>query len=338
MSSVETKPLLEVENLVMYHDTPGGKVHAVDNVSFNIFPGETLGIVGESGCGKSTLGRTLVRLHEPDSGRLVFQGNDVTHLSRKALRPVRRNIQMVFQDPFASLNPRRTIRQILTEPFEVHGVGTRRERAKMVNELLGRVGLHLDHADRHPHEFSGGQRQRIAIARAIALEPELVVCDEPVSALDVSIQAQIINLLRRLQRESDLAYVFISHDLSVVGYLADRIAVMYLGEIVEIAPKDALWNQPLHPYTKVLFSAIPIARPASEVRRQRISLNGELPSPMNPPTGCRFHTRCPYVMPRCKVQAPVLATVTSDEGVHRKVACHLVPGVPGDDQASATLD
>ncbi|WP_353147088.1 dipeptide ABC transporter ATP-binding protein [Pollutimonas bauzanensis] len=323
MNQAEMLPLLKVENLVKHHETSGGKVHAVDGVDFEVYAGETLGIVGESGCGKSTLGRTLVRLHEPDEGRILFHGEDITHLSRKALRSVRREVQIVFQDPYASLNPRRTVRQILGEPFDVHAVGTRSSRAGKVNELLARVGLHAEHADRFPHEFSGGQRQRIAIARAIALEPKLVVCDEPVSALDVSIQAQIINLLRRLQRENSLAYIFISHDLSVVGYLADRIAVMYLGEIVEIAPKSELWNKPLHPYTQVLFSAIPIARPPSEARRRRISMNGELPSPMNPPAGCRFHTRCLHVMPKCKTEVPKLVPVQTDQCDSRKVACHL---------------
>ena len=323
MNHVAAAPLLSVRNLVKYHETPDGKVHAVDGISFEVAAGETLGIVGESGCGKSTLGRTLVRLHQPDDGCIAFQGQDISRLSRRALRSVRRDIQMVFQDPYASLNPRRMVRQILTEPFDVHAAGRRSERAGMVDELLGRVGLHPDHADRYPHEFSGGQRQRIAIARAIALEPRLVVCDEPVSALDVSIQAQIINLLRRLQSESHLAYVFISHDLSVVGYLADRIAVMYLGEIVEIAPKPALWADPLHPYTQALFSAIPVARPPSEVRRRRLPLAGELPSPMNPPSGCRFHTRCPYVMPKCKAEAPALSTIQRGTAGDHKVACHL---------------
>lgn len=324
MSHAALAPLLSVENLVKYHQTANGKVHAVDGVSFEVQAGETLGVVGESGCGKSTLGRTLVRLHQPNDGRISFQGQDISRLSRRTLRSVRRDIQMVFQDPYASLNPRRMVRQILAEPFEVHAVGRRAERADLVNELLGRVGLHRDHADRYLHEFSGGQRQRIAIARAIALEPKLVVCDEPVSALDVSIQAQIINLFRRLQSESGLAYVFISHDLSVVGYLADRIAVMYLGEIVEIAPKVALWTEPLHPYTQALFSAIPLARPPSEARRRRLPLTGEIPSPMNPPSGCRFHTRCPHVMPKCKAEAPALNTVQSGSAGNHKVACHLL--------------
>ncbi|WP_376771031.1 ABC transporter ATP-binding protein [Microvirga soli] len=325
---MKPQPLLGVDRLVKYHATPAGTVRAVDKVSFEVMPGETLGLVGESGCGKSTLGRTIVRLHEPDDGSILFQSNDISHLSRKALRPVRRHLQMVFQDPFASLNPRRTIQQILTEPFSVHGVGSRREQINRVNELVSRVGLHSDHASRYPHELSGGQRQRIAIARAIALEPSLVVCDEPVSALDVSIQAQIINLLRRLQEESGAAYLFISHDLSVVGYLADRIAVMYLGEIVEIAPKRALWTEPLHPYTQALFSAIAEPLPPSVPRRKRSTLTGDLPSPMHPPSGCRFHTRCPFVMPKCREVAPALAKVQAGTTDARRVACHLYSDTP----------
>ncbi|MDX6752489.1 oligopeptide/dipeptide ABC transporter ATP-binding protein [Geminicoccaceae bacterium 1502E] len=314
------QPLLEVEDLVKHHHTPAGAVRAVDGVSFAIQRGETLGFVGESGCGKSTLGRTLMRLHEPDAGTIRFEQRDVTRLGRREMRPVRRNVQMIFQDPYGSLNPRRTVRQLLTEPFQVHGIGDGADRRERVGELLERVGLHPDHAERHPHEFSGGQRQRIAIARAIALEPRLVICDEPVSALDVSIQAQIINLLRRLQRESGMAYLFISHDLSVVGYVADRIAVMYLGQIVEIAPKVELWREPLHPYTRVLFSAIPLPSPPSQTRRERLALKGEPPSPIAPPRGCRFHTRCPHAMPVCREQTPALREVEGG----RQVACHLV--------------
>ena len=318
-----TAPLLSVEHLVKHHATAGGIVRAVDDVSFTMKVGETLGLVGESGCGKSTLGRTIIRLHDPDTGTIAFKGEDISGLSRKQLRPVRRQLQMVFQDPYASLNPRRTIRQILTEPFTVHSVGTSDEQAERVVQLVRRVGLHPDHADRHPHELSGGQRQRIAIARAIALEPSLVVCDEPVSALDVSIQAQIINLLRRLQAEGGAAYLFISHDLSVIGYLADRVAVMYLGKIVEIAPKRSLWKEPLHPYTQALFSAIAEPLPPSVPRRRRLLMSGDLPSPINPPSGCRFHTRCPHVMPKCKEVSPALVEVPSGESDTRQVACHL---------------
>jgi oligopeptide/dipeptide ABC transporter ATP-binding protein len=323
MMPTPPSPLLKVDNLVKYHATGAGTVRAVDHVSFDVKPGETLGLVGESGCGKSTLGRTIVRLHEPDDGAILFRSQDISHLSRRALRTVRRDLQMVFQDPFASLNPRRTIRQILSEPYSVHGVGSRAERAEKVAELVAKVGLHPDHANRYPHELSGGQRQRISIARAIALESSLVVCDEPVSALDVSIQAQIINLLRRLQAESGAAYLFISHDLSVIGYLADRIAVMYLGEIVELAPKRALWKEPLHPYTQALFSAISEPLPPSVPRRKRLEMTGDMPSPMKPPAGCRFHTRCPMVMARCREEAPKLNTVATENGEPRQVACHL---------------
>lgn len=317
------RELLSVTGLVKHHHTAGGMVRAVDSVSFGVATGETLGLVGESGCGKSTLGRTLIRLHEPDEGVIVFDGTDITHLGRRALRPVRRHLQMIFQDPYASLNPRRSVEQILSEPFEVHGVGDRFDRRERVGSLLARVGLRSDHAGRYPHEFSGGQRQRIAIARAIALEPKLVVCDEPVSALDVSIQAQIINLLRRLQTESGISYVFISHDLSVIGHLADRIAVMYLGEIVEIASRSALWHEPLHPYSQVLFSAIPIPAAPSQARRRRVAMAGEPPSPIDPPPGCRFHTRCPHAMPRCREDAPRLGVVAGGTGGQRRVACHL---------------
>jgi oligopeptide/dipeptide ABC transporter ATP-binding protein len=315
--------LLEISGLVKHHRSPGGTVRAVDSVGFEVATGETLGLVGESGCGKSTLGRTIIRLHEPDDGTIEFDGVDITHLGRRALRPVRRHLQMVFQDPYASLNPRRTVAQILSEPFEVHDVGDRRDRGERVRALLGRVGLRAEHASRHPHEFSGGQRQRIAIARAIALEPKLVVCDEPVSALDVSIQAQIINLLRRLQAEGGMSYVFISHDLSVIGHLADRIAVMYLGEIVEIAPRSELWREPLHPYSQVLFSAIPIPVAPSQPRRHRVPMIGEPPSPIDPPRGCRFHPRCPSAMPRCRDEAPPLGFVSNSAAGPRRVACHL---------------
>ena len=323
-SSAEAPPLLKVEGLVKYHMSNAGTVRAVDNVSFQIVPGETLGLVGESGCGKSTLGRTVVRLHEPDDGQIIFGSRDISHLSRSQLRPFRRQFQMVFQDPFGSLNPRRTIGQILDEPLSVHGIGSRADRRKRVAELIAMVGLHADHAGRYPHELSGGQRQRIAIARAIALEPSLIVCDEPVSALDVSIQAQIINLLRKLQEASGAAYLFISHDLSVVGYLADRIAVMYLGEIVEIASKRDLWVRPLHPYTQALFSAIAEPKPPSIVRRPRVTLSGDLPSPMQPPSGCRFHTRCPQAFAKCREVPPLLRAAAATEGASRQVACHLV--------------
>lgn len=317
------KSVLQVRDLVKYHDSPRGCVHAVDHVDLELFEGETLGLVGESGCGKSTLGRTIIRLHEPTSGEIFFGDRNIATLTRAELKDVRRDLQIVFQDPFASLNPRRTIRQILAEPFSVHKVGKASERDQLVSNLISRVGLHPSFADRFPHELSGGQRQRIAIARAIALDPTTVVCDEPVSALDVSVQAQIINLLRKLQSEMGTSYVFISHDLSVIGYLADRIAVMYLGEIVEIAPKAMLWKEPLHPYTKALFSAIAIPEPPSVVRKNHVKITGDIPSPINPPPGCRFRTRCPFAMPKCAEIKPVL----TDVGGGAKVACHLVNDV-----------
>lgn len=317
---MSAEPLLKVRDLVKYHNTPGGRVHAVDHIDLDLAAGETLGLVGESGCGKSTLGRTLIRLHEPDSGEIIHHGTDITHLSRRQMQPLRHNLQIVFQDPFASLNPRRTVRQILSEPFSVHGVGSRSDRQTQVDALVARVGLHPSFAGRYPHELSGGQRQRIAIARAIALEPSTVVCDEPVSALDVSVQAQIINLLRKLQDDIGASYIFISHDLSVIGYLADRIAVMYLGEIVEIAPKAQLWKTPLHPYTQALFSAIAVPEPPSVARKNRVVIKGDIPSPINPPSGCRFRTRCPVAMPVCAENSPKLL----DAGSGAKVACHRV--------------
>jgi oligopeptide transport system ATP-binding protein len=320
---MSTKPVLQIRDLVKYHDSPRGRVHAVDHVDLELYPGETLGLVGESGCGKSTLGRTIIRLHEPTSGEIFFGERDIATLSRTELKEVRRNLQIVFQDPFASLNPRRTIRQILAEPFSVHNVGSKTDHNQMVSDLIRRVGLHPNFAERYPHELSGGQRQRIAIARAIALNPSTVVCDEPVSALDVSVQAQIINLMRKLQSELGTSYLFISHDLSVIGYLADRIAVMYLGEIVEIAPKAQLWKQPLHPYTQALFSAIAIPEPPSVTRKNHVKITGDIPSPINPPSGCRFRTRCPFAMPKCADIKPVL----TDVGSGAKVACHLVNNV-----------
>jgi len=308
--------LLSVRGLVKRHRTASGTVHAVDGVDFDIAAGEVLGLVGESGCGKSTLGRALNGLDPADEGSIQFRGAELVGLGRRALRPHRREMQMVFQDPFGSLNPRSTVGAILQDPLRVHGVGTRAERRQMAAALLERVGLRATDADRYPHEFSGGQRQRISIARAIALRPKLVICDEAVSALDVSIQAQIVNLLRSLQREFGLSYLFISHDLAVVGYLSDRIAVMYLGRIVEIGTRAALLNGPRHPYTRVLFSALP-GRGGGRAERQ--SLTGEPPSPLNPPAGCRFHPRCPMAVDRCRTEAPAMRDLAPGHAA----ACHL---------------
>jgi oligopeptide/dipeptide ABC transporter ATP-binding protein len=317
--------LVEARDLVKHFTTRGSAfrgggdvVHAVDGVSLEVRSGETLGVVGESGCGKSTLGRLLVRLHDPTSGSVHFDGSDITTLSRRRLRPYRREMQMIFQDPYASLNPRKRVGQILGDPFEIHGGVSREKTRTRVRELLETVGLSPDHVNRYPHEFSGGQRQRIGVARALALNPKLIVADEPVSALDVSIQAQVINLLDDLQGEYDLTYVFIAHDLGVVHHVSDRIAVMYLGVIVEIAPSDELFLAPAHPYTEALLSAIPAIEGEEEVRRERIVLEGEVPSPVAPPAGCRFHTRCRYATEICSTERPPLV----DHGGGRFAACH----------------
>ena len=319
--------LLELRDLKVYFpiksgvvmDRHVGDVKAVDGVTFDVKRGETLGLVGESGCGKSTVGRAILRLYKPTSGSIVFDGQDITNLGENELRPLRRRMQMVFQDPYASLNPRHSIGRIVGEPLRTHGLAGRRQAAQRVRELLGIVGLPADAASRYPHEFSGGQRQRIGLARSLALNPDFVVADEPVSALDVSIQAQIINLLENLQDEFDLTYLFIAHDLAVVRHISDRIAVMYLGWIVEISPADELYDNPLHPYTISLLSAVPIPDPEVETKRETILLAGDLPSPANPPAACRFHTRCPYVQEkRCKTEVPELRKM----GEGHVVACH----------------
>jgi oligopeptide transport system ATP-binding protein len=320
-----TETLLEARDLVKHFAVRGTAfhrggevVHAVDGVSLEVHSGETLGVVGESGCGKSTLGRLLVRLHEPTSGAIRFEDHDITTLSRRALRPFRREMQMIFQDPYASLNPRKRVGQILEDPFRIHHRLGRPETRRRVRELLEIVGLSPDHASRYPHEFSGGQRQRIGVARALALNPKLIVADEPVSALDVSIQAQVINLLDDLQDDFALTYVFIAHDLGVVHHVSDRIAVMYLGVIVEVGPSDALFLNPVHPYTEALLSAIPAIEGDEEVPRERIVLEGEVPSPVDPPRGCRFHPRCRYATEICAVERPPLV----DHGGGRFAACH----------------
>ena len=312
-----SEPLLRAERLVKHFPVrtglfgrARGAVQAVDDISFELYPGETLALVGESGCGKSTAGKLLLTLIEPTSGRVWFQNRDLHSLSQRAIRSLRREIQIIFQDPYGSLNPRMTVGDMLAEPLALHGLHQKNPRQR-VQELLGLVGLAPDHAQRYPHEFSGGQRQRVGIARALAVEPRLIVCDEPVSALDVSIQAQVINLLQDLQRQFGLAYVFIAHDLAVVKHIANRVAVMYLGKIVELAEKRALFAEPRHPYTRALLSAIPVPDPA--LKRSRLVLQGDVPSPYNPPSGCRFRTRCPYVQPLCSAQVPLL---------ENGVACH----------------
>lgn len=325
VNDTASPPLLEVRGLTKYFPVKQGiiprtvgQVHAVDDISFTLEQGETLGLVGESGCGKSTVGKTLLRLAHPTRGSVKFEGRNIVEMDRQELRTLRRDVQIIFQDPFESLNSRHTVRKILSEPFIIHRLGTKAEREEKVAELLNRVGLDASAANRYPHEFSGGQRQRIGIARAIALKPKLVVCDEAVSALDVSVQSQVVNLLLDLQQEMHLALIFIAHDLAVVKHVSDEIAVMYLGKIVETSTSGDIYRTPKHPYTQALISAIPVADPTK--RPDRIILQGDVPSPILPPSGCRFHTRCRYAQPRCASDIPSLEPVSTDprEG---SVAC-----------------
>jgi oligopeptide transport system ATP-binding protein len=325
-AAMPERPLLEVDGLVVHFPVRrtgwiGAKrevVRAVDGVSFSIGRGEALGLVGESGCGKSTTGRAIVGLYRPTAGRIVFDGEDIGRQTPDGLRAMRRRFQIVFQDPFSSLNPRMTVGALIGEALAIHRIGEPSQRPSRVAELMELVGLRSDQVARYPHEFSGGQRQRVAIARALATGPELIVLDEPVSALDVSIQAQILRLLADLQQRLGLTYLFIAHDLAVVGQLCQRVAVMYLGKVAEIAPRERLYRQPLHPYTRALFSAVPVPDPPVERARQRIILTGDIPSPIDPPPGCRFHTRCPIAIDRCRVEEPALRLFPGEQ----RVACH----------------
>lgn len=324
MMSEDKKVLLEVQKVKKEFVTsksltgkPLKIVHAVDSVDLTIYEGETIGVVGESGCGKSTLGRCILQLIRPTAGNVLYRGEDITKLNKEQMRQMRRKMQLIFQDPYASLNPRMTVLELIMAPLEAFGIGTMEERVQRVKEIMELVGMPENMMNRYPHEFSGGQRQRIVIARALVLNPEFVVCDEPVSALDVSVRAQVLNLIQELKKKKHLTYMFISHDLSVVKYISDRIAVMYLGRIVEIAEKNELYNNPQHPYTKALLSAIPI--PDVDNKMKREILTGDVPSPLNPPSGCYFHTRCKYAIERCKTECPAL----HDVGNGHMVACHL---------------
>ncbi|WP_369211956.1 ABC transporter ATP-binding protein [Streptomyces flavofungini] len=329
MSSTTPPPLLDVSGLTKHFPVMGGfpfkrrigAVQAVDGLDFTVAEGESLGLVGESGCGKSTTGRLITRLLEPTGGKISYRGQDITHASRKQLAPVRSEIQMIFQDPYASLNPRQTVGKIISGPMEVNGINPAGGREARVRELLETVGLNPEHFNRFPHEFSGGQRQRIGVARALALEPKLIVADEPVSALDVSIQAQVVNLLQKLQKDLGIAFLFIAHDLAVVRHFSQRVAVMYLGRIVEIADREDLYGNPRHPYTKALLSAVPEATADDVPRRERILLTGDVPSPVNPPSGCRFRTRCWKATDKCASEDPALIQVDGNRQGHL-TACH----------------
>lgn len=320
--------LLQVENLTKYFYKPQGIfgqkkqiVKSVDHVTFDIMRNETLGLVGESGCGKTTVGRTITRLYEPTDGKIIFDGKDISHLTKKELLPYRKKMQMIFQDPYASLNARMTVMDIVREALDLHSeLKSKEEKNKRVYELLDRVGLMREHANRYPHEFSGGQRQRIGIARALAVDPEFIVCDEPISALDVSIQAQVVNMLEDLQREFGLTYLFIAHDLSMVRHISDRIGVMYLGKLVEIGPSEEIYSHHLHPYTEALLSSVPVPDPEKARAKEQIVLQGDIPSPIDPPSGCRFRTRCPRACEQCAQAEPELKPVGNDHFV----ACHLV--------------
>ena len=332
--------LVQVEDLKMHFPIFGGMlrrqvgaVRAVDGVSFDIRRGETLGLVGESGCGKSTTGRALLRLYRATGGKIMFEGTDIAALDGEPLRKIRPRMQMIFQDPQASLNPRMTVGAIIAEPLLEHGKYKDRDRKQKVRELLDAVGLNPDYVNRYPHEFSGGQRQRIGIARALALDPDFIVCDEPIAALDVSIQAQVVNLLQDLQKKLGLTYLFISHDLSMVKHIADRVAVMYLGKMVELTDVGTLFEHPLHPYTRALLSAVPMPDPKVEATRQRVILTGEIPDPANPPSGCRFCTRCPIVMDRCRVEEPAWREVEPNH----KVACHAAIANVTEREVASTL-
>lgn len=316
-TDLEMKPILEIRNLCKYF--PVGKkasVHAVENVSFTVARGETLGIVGESGCGKSSMGRTILKITDPTSGQIIFDGDDITKLSNRKMGPYRRRMQMIFQDPYASLNPRMTVGEIIEEPMIIHHMGTPKEIKQIVQDLIQTVGLKPDHIRRYPHEFSGGQRQRIGIARALALNPEFIICDEPISALDVSIQAQVINLLEKLQRERGFSYLFIAHDLEMVHHISHKIGVMYLGNMVEFGDSDEVYKNPVHPYTKALISASPVPDPVQAKEKKRIILEGEVPSPINPPKGCPFCPRCKYATEKCHTEKPAMGEIKG-----RMVAC-----------------